>query len=128
MRGRITFREGDAATAGTDAFADPAGVALEASGGPGAWEESLRTALRQALASADARGARTIAVPALGAGAGRPLQRVAEVLLEEARAHLGGETSLEEIRFVLSGEPTLRVFEAVQDGFRIAEQARRWSS
>jgi len=129
VKGRITFRAGDVALERADAVVDPADAALALGGGADALEKSLRAALRGHLESAAGRGARSIAVPALGAGAsGLPLQRVAELLLEEARAHLAGETSLEEIRFVLSGEPALRVFEAVQDGFRIAEQARRWSS
>jgi O-acetyl-ADP-ribose deacetylase (regulator of RNase III) len=125
MKGRITFRAGSAAGDDADAVVDAAALALD----PGAPEESLRAALRAQLAGAAARGARSIAVPPLGAGtSGLPLQRVAELLLEEARAHLAGDTPLAEIRFVLESEPTLRVFEAVQDGFRIAEQARRWSS
>jgi O-acetyl-ADP-ribose deacetylase (regulator of RNase III) len=129
VKRRITFRAGDLAREQADAVVDPAAVVLAREGGSEALEASLRAALREQLAGAAARGARSIAVPALGAGTpGLPLQRVAELLLEEARAHLGGETSLEEIRFVLAGEPALRVFEAVQDGFRIAEQARRWSS
>ena len=119
MKGRITFREGEVAN-------EPADAVVAAPEGP-VDEASLREAMRRGLAEARARGLRTVAVPALGAGA-LPLQRCAEVLLEEARAHLAGETSVEEIRFVLVGEPALRVFESVQDGFRIAEQARRWSS
>jgi len=118
MKGRIVFREGDAAN-------EPADAVVAGPDGP-VDEESLRAAMRRGLADARARGLRTVAVPALGAGA-LPLQRCAEILLEEARAHLAGETSVEEIRFVLVGEPALRVFESVQDGFRIAEQAQRWS-
>jgi hypothetical protein len=47
------------------------------------------------------------------------------VLLEEARAHLAGDTTLEEIRFVLFGEPAYRVFESVDDAARVREQMRR---
>jgi O-acetyl-ADP-ribose deacetylase (regulator of RNase III) len=128
MKGRITFRAGGSARERADVVVDPAAATLVRDGGTKELEESLRGALRRELAGAAARGARSIEVPALGAGMGLPLQRVAELLLEEARAHLAGESSLEEVRFVLSGEPELRVFESVQDGFRIAEQARRWSS
>jgi O-acetyl-ADP-ribose deacetylase (regulator of RNase III) len=82
--------------------------------------------MRSALALAAQRGLRTIAVPALGAGiAGFPLQRCAEILIEEARRHLAGETSLEEIRFVPFGEPAYRVFEMVNDAAKIAEQMER---
>jgi len=68
-------------------------------------------------------------MPAIGAGIGGfPMQRCAEVLLEEARAHLRGPTSLEEIRFVLFGEPSYRVFEMVQDAAKVAEQMERLRS
>lgn len=128
MKGRITFRAGDPALEAADVIVDPALAALVREAGSEALEASLRDALRCALADAAARGAHTIVVPALGAGTGLPLQRVAELLLEEARAHLAGDTVIEEIRFVLTSEPALRVFESVQDGFRIAEQARRGRS
>jgi O-acetyl-ADP-ribose deacetylase (regulator of RNase III) len=89
-------------------------------------EESVRAALRSALELAAERGCRSVAVPALGAGVGGvPLQRCAEVSLAEARAHLATDTTLEEIRFVLFGEPAYRVFEAVHDAARIAEQMER---
>ncbi|MCC6640139.1 MAG: macro domain-containing protein [Deltaproteobacteria bacterium] len=89
-------------------------------------EESVRSSFRRALALAREHGCRTLAAPAIGAGiAGFPLRRCAEVLLEEARAHLDGETSLEEIRFVLFGEPAYRIFEQVSDAARIAAQMAR---
>jgi O-acetyl-ADP-ribose deacetylase (regulator of RNase III) len=94
-----------------------------------ATEESLRASMRAALALAAEKGCRTLAVPAIGAGvAGVPVQRSAEILLEEARAHLGAEggaTSLEEIRFVLFGEQAFRVFESVNDAAKIAAQMAR---
>jgi len=94
--------------------------------GGSASEESIRASLRASLALARELGLRRVAVPALGAGiAGFPLQRCAEVLLEEARCHLAGETSLEEIRFVLFGEPAFRVFEMVDDAARVAAQMER---
>ena len=75
---------------------------------------------------ANERGCRTIAIPAIGAGIGGfSPQRCAEVLLEEARAHLAGETSLEEIRFVLRGEPSYRVFESANDAIAVREQIAR---
>jgi O-acetyl-ADP-ribose deacetylase (regulator of RNase III) len=102
-----------------------AGMAL----GGRADEPSVRSAMRAALERARERGCRSIAVPAIGAGiAGFPLQRCAEVLLEEARRHLAGETSLEEIRFVLFGEPAYRVFEMVNDAAKVAAQMERLRS
>jgi O-acetyl-ADP-ribose deacetylase (regulator of RNase III) len=91
--------------------------------GGGATEASVREAMRSALAAARERGVKSLAVPALGAGiAGFSLQRCAEILLEEARAHAAEPTSLEEIRFVLFGEPAYRMFEMVNDSARVAEQ------
>ena len=89
-------------------------------------EDSVRSSVRQALLLAAERGLRSIAFPAIGAGVGGfSLQRCAEVSLEEARAHLAGETSLEEIRFVLFGEPAFRVFEMVNDAAKVAAQMAR---
>jgi O-acetyl-ADP-ribose deacetylase (regulator of RNase III) len=89
----------------------------------GATEASVRAAMRNALARAREQGVKTLAVPALGAGvAGFSLQRCAEILLDEARAHAAEPTSLEEIRFVLYGEPAYRMFEMVNDSARVAEQ------
>jgi O-acetyl-ADP-ribose deacetylase (regulator of RNase III) len=94
--------------------------------GGAATEESVRSSLRSALELARREGLRSLAVPAIGAGiAGFPLQRCAEILVEEARRHLAGETSLEEIRFVLFGEPAYRVFEMVHDAAKVAEQMER---
>jgi O-acetyl-ADP-ribose deacetylase (regulator of RNase III) len=94
--------------------------------GGAATEDSLRSSFRRSLELASEHGCRTLAAPAIGAGiAGLPLQRCAEILLEEARRHLDGETCLEEIRFVLFGEPSYRVFEQVNDAARIGEQMAR---
>jgi O-acetyl-ADP-ribose deacetylase (regulator of RNase III) len=94
--------------------------------GGSASEASVRSSMRHSLELARERGCRTLAVPAIGAGiAGFPMQRCAEILLEEARAHLAGATSLEEIRFVLLGEPAFRVFEHVHDAVRIEQGLRR---
>jgi O-acetyl-ADP-ribose deacetylase (regulator of RNase III) len=121
MSGRIRIREGE--IAGDDADAVVGAERCDLAAG----EASIRAALRDGLERARARGCRSVAVPALGAGGRLPLQRCAEILLEEARGHLAGDTCIEEIRFVVRGEPALRVFEAVNDAARIAEQAARWS-
>jgi len=107
----------------------PARFVIHAAGmAPGgeATEQSVRSAWRASLALAAEHGCRSLAAPAIGAGiAGFPMQRCAEVLMEEARAHLAGDTPLEEIRFVLFGEPAFRVFEMVNDAARVAEQMER---
>ncbi len=89
-------------------------------------EQSVRSSMRASLELARAQGCSRVAVPAIGAGiAGFPMQRCAEILLEEARAHLAGETGVEEIRFVLFGEPAYRVFEMVNDAAKVAAQMER---
>lgn len=107
----------------------PARFVIHAAGmhlGHSATEASLHGAMRRSLEIAREKGCRTIAIPAIGAGIGGfPVQRCAEILLGEARNHLGGDTTLEEIRFVLFGEPSFRIFEAANDVARIREQMER---
>lgn len=107
----------------------PARFVIHAAGMPPggqASEESVRSAMRRSLEIAREHGLESVAVPAIGAGiAGFPLQRCAEVLIEEANAHLAGETTLREIRFVLFGEQAYRVFENVSDAQKIAAQMAR---
>jgi O-acetyl-ADP-ribose deacetylase (regulator of RNase III) len=97
--------------------------------GGSASEASVRAAVRRSFELADELGCRTLALPAIGAGVGGfAVQHCAEVLLEEARAHLRGPTRLDEIRCVLFGEPTYRVFEMVQDAAKVAEQMEKLRS
>jgi O-acetyl-ADP-ribose deacetylase (regulator of RNase III) len=118
---------GDAAVTGAGAL--PARCVIHAAGMPpggAASEESIRKSARRSLELAAQRGCRSIAFPAIGAGIGGfSAQRCAEILLEEARAHLAGPTPLEEIRFVLFGEPMYRVFEMAHDAARVREQLER---
>lgn len=118
---------GEAAVTGAGAL--PARFVIHAAGmrlGGRAREEHVRSSLRHGLELARENGCRSVAVPAIGTGVGDfPLQRCAEVLLEEARSHLAGTTTLEEIRFVLFGEPAYRVFEMVNDAARVTAQMER---
>lgn len=116
-RVRIAIREGDIA-------ADPAPYRLPSLQAGPVSEEAVRAAFRAGLAAAREQGATVVAVPALGAGP-LPLQRCAEILLEEARRVVVDPGPIEEIRFVVAGEPAFRVFESVQDAVRIAEQMER---
>jgi len=89
-------------------------------------EESIRSCVERSLALASQRGLESVALPAIGAGAGGvPLQRCAEVSLEAARLHLAGESSIATIRFVLFGEPAYRLFESVNDAAKVAAQMAR---
>ena len=79
--------------------------------GEEATEKFLRLATRNSLLRAAEKGLTSIAFPAVGTGiAGFPMRRCAEVMLEEAAAHLGGETSLEDVRFVLYDRPAYETF------------------
>jgi O-acetyl-ADP-ribose deacetylase (regulator of RNase III) len=115
---------GDAAITGAGNL--PARFVIHAAGmrlGEPAREANVRCAMRRSLELAAERGLHTLAVPAIGAGVGGlSLRRCAEVLIEEANAHLAGETSLQEIRFVPFGEPAMRVFEMVHDAAKVAAQ------
>ena len=75
-------------------------------------EANLRSATRNSLMRADENSLKTIAFPAIGTGiAGFPIERCAQVMLEEVRAHLEGPTALERIEFVLFDRRSLEVFE-----------------
>lgn len=116
------------------AVATPAGqldaryvfYAAVAQAGDPTGEDGLRNAFRACLQLAREKGVTRLAAPAMGAGdGGLSLQRSAEILLEEARAHFAGETCISEIRFVVIGEPAYRVFEMVNDAAKVAEQMAR---
>ncbi len=74
-------------------------------------EGSLRDATINSLKRAAEKQLASIAFPAIGTGvAGFPLDRCAQVMLEEVKKHLSGPTTLERILFVLFDEPALTVF------------------
>jgi O-acetyl-ADP-ribose deacetylase len=77
-------------------------------------EENLRGATRNSLRRADENSLTSIAFPAIGTGiAGFPIERCAQVMLEEVHAHLEGPTTLERVDFVLYDRRSLEVFERV---------------
>ncbi len=121
---------GDAAVTGAGRLR--ARFVIHAAGMPpggSASAESVRASVRRSLVLAAERGCRTIALPAIGAGiGGLAVQRCAEILIEEARAHLDGETTLEEVRFVLFGEPAYRIFESAHDAAKVRAQMERLRS
>ena len=115
--GRVALREGTLAD-------EPGVLRLDPVSPEPASEDSFRAGFAAALETASARGAAVVALAPVGTPA-LPLQRRAEILLEEAKRHFAGTTAIEEIRFVIAGEPSYRVFESVQDAARIAEQMER---
>jgi O-acetyl-ADP-ribose deacetylase len=77
-------------------------------------EANLRASTRNSLKRADENSIKTIAFPAIGAGiAGFPIERCAQVMLEEVRAHLNHATTLERVEFVLFDQRALQIFQEV---------------
>ncbi len=75
-------------------------------------EENLRAATRNSLKRAAENSLKSIAFPAIGSGiAGFPIERCAQVMLEEVRDHLKSKTTLESVEFVLFGLNSLRIFQ-----------------
>jgi O-acetyl-ADP-ribose deacetylase (regulator of RNase III) len=75
-------------------------------------EDSLRDATVNSLKRANENHLAAIAFPAIGTGiAGFPLDRCAQVMLEEIRSHLQGQTSLQHIVFVLFDAAALQSFQ-----------------
>jgi O-acetyl-ADP-ribose deacetylase (regulator of RNase III) len=73
--------------------------------------ELLASAVRSALALADAHGLASVALPAISTGIfGYPLEEAAHVMLRSAVAHLEGKTGLERVVFCLYGQAAFGVF------------------
>jgi O-acetyl-ADP-ribose deacetylase len=79
--------------------------------GEGDEDKKLASAVRAALALADRRGMRSIALPALSTGIfGFPLERAARILLTEVYRYLQGGTKLERVVICLFGGEAFEVF------------------
>ncbi len=75
-------------------------------------EANLRASTRNSLKRAAELNLESIAFPAIGTGiAGFPLDRCAEVMLDEIRAHLSARTSLKRVELVLFDAAALATFE-----------------
>jgi O-acetyl-ADP-ribose deacetylase (regulator of RNase III) len=75
-------------------------------------EEHLRLATRNSLKRADERKLTSIGFPAIGTGiAGFPMDRCAQVMLEEVRSHLEGTTSVQLVEFVLFDAEAYNIFQ-----------------
>jgi O-acetyl-ADP-ribose deacetylase (regulator of RNase III) len=113
----------------TGAGALPARHVIHAAGmrpGGKVEETALRSCTRKALELAEARGLHSLAFPAIGTGVGGfSVQRCAEVMLEEVRAHVARGSRIDEVRFVLFGEPAYRVFEQVDDAEKVRIQMEK---
>ena len=93
-------------------------------GGSHGERELLAGAYRRSLQLAVENGCRSVAFPALSAGAyGYPAEEAAEVALRTVRAFLEEHGQPQEVRFVLFGEPMWQTFERVAKGLWEAKQA-----
>ena len=78
--------------------------------------ESLRSSTAAVLELAEANGVKTLAFPATGTGiAGFPLRQCAEIMLEEVRRHVAGQTNLTDVYFVLFDSAAREVFQDVYE-------------
>jgi len=88
--------------------------------GEGDEDKKLASAVRAALALADRRGMRSIALPAISTGVfGFPMERAARITLTEIHRYLQGGTKLERVVVCLRGEEAFNVFRReLRRGFR----------
>jgi O-acetyl-ADP-ribose deacetylase len=88
--------------------------------GEGDEDKKLASAVRAALALADRRGMKSIAVPAISTGTfGFPLDRAARIMLTEIHRFLQGGTKLERVVVCLHGDEAFSVFKReLRRGFR----------
>jgi O-acetyl-ADP-ribose deacetylase (regulator of RNase III) len=88
--------------------------------GEGDEDKKLASAVRAALALADRRGMRTLAIPAISTGNfGFPVHRAARIMLTEIHRYLQGGTKLERVVICLFGEEAFGAFRGeLRRGFR----------
>jgi len=80
--------------------------------GEKATAESIRQAIRQSLLRADEKTIRSLAFPAVGAGAGGvSIEECAQTMLGAVLDYIKMRTSLEKIYFVLFDDASLKIFE-----------------
>src|SRR3954451_838981 len=88
--------------------------------GEGDEDKKLAAAVRAALALADRRGMKSIALPAISTGNfGFPLDRAARITLTEVHRFLQGGTKLDRVVLALHGEEAFSTFKReLRRGFR----------
>jgi O-acetyl-ADP-ribose deacetylase len=88
--------------------------------GEGDEDKKLASAVRAALALADRRGMKSIAVPAISTGTfGFPIDRAARIILTEIQRFLQGGTKLDKVVISLHGDDAFQVFKReLRRGFR----------
>lgn len=88
--------------------------------GEGDEDKKLASAVRAALALADRRGLKSLALPAISTGVfGFPMERAARITLTEIHRFLQGGTKLERVVICLRGEEAFQIFKReLRRGFR----------
>ncbi|MDP9120193.1 MAG: macro domain-containing protein [Acidobacteriota bacterium] len=88
--------------------------------GEGDEDRKLASAVRSALALADRRGLKSLAIPAISTGIfGFPLERAARIMLTEIHRYLQGGTKLDRVVICLRGEEAFGIFRReLRRGFR----------
>lgn len=88
--------------------------------GDGDEDKKLAAAVRAALALADRRGLKSIALPAISTGVfGFPMERASRIMLTEVHRFLQGGTKLERVVICLHGEEAFGLFKKeLRKGFR----------
>ncbi len=88
--------------------------------GEGDEDRKLASAVRAALALADRRGLKSIAIPAISTGVfGFPIDRAARLMLTEIHRYLQGGTRLERVVVALWGDDAFDIFKReLRRGFR----------
>jgi O-acetyl-ADP-ribose deacetylase (regulator of RNase III) len=88
--------------------------------GEGDEDKKLASAVRAALALADRRGLKSIAMPAISTGNfGFPIDRAARIILTEIQRFLQGGTKLERVVVCLHGDEAFQAFKReLRRGFR----------
>lgn len=100
VRAHGAIRVGEAVATGAGDMAARWVIHAATMGDEPASARSIRSATAAALRVAAGLGARSVALPILGAGVGGfPLRRSAELMLGAVRKHLSGETAVEEVVF-----------------------------
>ena len=94
--------------------------------GEGDEDKKLASAVRAALALADRRGMKSIALPAISTGIfGFPIDRAARIMLTEIQRFLQGGTKLERVVLCLYDEEAFEVFKReLRRGFRVGHEIR----
>jgi len=88
--------------------------------GEGDEDKKLASAVRAALALADRRALKSIALPAISTGTfGFPMDRAARIILTEIQRFLQGGTKLDKVVIALHGDDAFQIFKKeLRRGFR----------